>query len=109
MLVRHQLLCTGGVTDVNRVAAAFHSVGVSTTLALIPIENSLHGAVIETLDLLRSPDVGKTVHIREQFAFTINHSLIVRQGTSISDVKTVLSHEQVGGSEAPDCVRDVDG
>lgn len=77
-------------------AAAFSAVGTSASLALIPIENSLHGAVIEALDLLRDPRVGRSMYVRGQISFTINHSLVVQRGKAIGDITSVHSHEQVG-------------
>ena len=60
--------------------------------ALVPIENSLEGAVGPTLDALaveteRVRIVGEVVH-------PIRHALIAREPLALSDVRVVLSHPQ---------------
>jgi len=64
-------------------------------VGIIPQENSIHGIVIETYDLLRSPDVGREVFVRGEVTIAIQHCLITRKGVALKDVKRVLSHEQV--------------
>jgi len=79
------------------IADVFESMDGHSSLGCVPIENSLHGAVIETLDRLRSPAVGTSIHIRDEFGIPISHSLLVRKGTRIDRVRTVYSHEQALG------------
>jgi prephenate dehydratase len=60
--------------------------------ALVPIENSLEGAVGPTLDALaveteRVRIVGEVVH-------PIRHALIAREPLALEDVRVVLSHPQ---------------
>ncbi|KAG8986229.1 hypothetical protein FRB90_004148, partial [Tulasnella sp. 427] len=78
------------------IASAFHALSGSADIAFLPIENSTHGPVIETLDLLRiaSPE---THFIRGEAVAAINHCLVARKGTKLEDVRTVLSHEQALG------------
>ncbi|EUC66656.1 prephenate dehydratase [Rhizoctonia solani AG-3 Rhs1AP] len=64
----------------------------------IPLENSLHGSVIETLDLLRADKpLERAANITGEFTIGIEHCLIVRQGVKIEDITRVLSHEQALG------------
>lgn len=63
---------------------------------MVPKENSIHGPVIETYDLLRDEKIGEQIFIREELTMAIKHSLIVRKGTKLKEIRRVLSHEQVG-------------
>lgn len=56
--------------------------------AVLPIENSLHGAVADHYDLLLEHDVA----IVAETALRIRHALIAPPGTSFADVRRVLSH-----------------
>jgi len=56
--------------------------------AVIPIENSLAGPVIDHYDLL----LGNDVHIQTEFRLRIEHCLIAAPGVKIGDVTRVLSH-----------------
>lgn len=66
-------------------------------IGLVPQENSIHGIVIETYDLLRAPEFGREVFVRGDVAIGIQHCLITRKGVALEDVKRVLSHEQALG------------
>jgi prephenate dehydratase len=60
----------------------------SSTHAVIPIENTLHGSVLENYDLLlecESPIIGET-------SIRISHQLIALPGVKFRDVKKVFSH-----------------
>ncbi|KAI9513028.1 PDT-domain-containing protein [Russula earlei] len=78
----------------NTISDVFDSVGTSAQLGLLPQENSIFGSVMETYDTLRSSDVGKSKWIRGTATLSIEHCLVVRQGKTMRDIKTVLSHEQ---------------
>src|ERR1700723_568504 len=56
--------------------------------AVIPIENSLAGSVVEHFDLLFQSDV----QIERESLLRIRHNLIAVPGTTIADIRTVLSH-----------------
>lgn len=56
--------------------------------AVIPIENSLAGPVVEHYDLL----LEHGVTIEREFLVRIRHNLIVRPGSSIEDIRRVSSH-----------------
>jgi prephenate dehydratase len=60
----------------------------SVDAAVIPIENSLAGSVVEHYDLLFAHDV----RIAEEALLRIRHTLIAAPGSRIEDVRRVYSH-----------------
>ena len=62
--------------------------------AVAPVENSLQGAVTETLDLLIH---GEGLHISHELAIDVVHNLMAAPGVAIGDVKRVYSHPQALG------------
>ena len=56
-----------------------------------PIENSVGGSVSITLDLLIH---GSGLAIRNELVSPITHSLLVREGTRLSDIRVIYSHPQ---------------
>jgi prephenate dehydratase len=56
--------------------------------AVLPIENSLHGAVAEHYDLL----LANPVRLDRESLLRIRHNLIAAPGVELADVKFVLSH-----------------
>ncbi len=60
---------------------------------ILPIENSLYGSVTEVYDLMKKYKfyIAKSVKVR------INHTLLAKSGTKISDLKEIFSHEQALG------------
>ncbi len=56
--------------------------------AVLPIENSLHGAVADHSDLLLQHDV----RIVGELSLRIRHALIAPRGSALVDVRRVLSH-----------------
>ena len=56
---------------------------------ILPIENSLTGSVIENLEILVE---FQDIKITGEVVIPIHHSLIVKTGTKIDQVKTVFSH-----------------
>ncbi len=59
-----------------------------------PIENSLEGAVNDTLDLLIREE---TLQVRQEVMVAIRHCLLVKPGTSEADIAAVYSHPQALG------------
>ncbi|MFJ7997105.1 prephenate dehydratase [Streptomyces sp. NPDC096310] len=57
--------------------------------ALVPIENSVEGGVTSTLDELAG---GEPLMIYREVLLPISFALLVRPGTTLSDVKTVTGH-----------------
>jgi len=56
--------------------------------AVIPIENSLAGSVVEHFDLLFQTDV----QIEREWLLRIRHNLIAVPGSSLANIRKVLSH-----------------
>ena len=73
----------------------FEALSPDVPLALVPQENTTHGYVVETYDLLRSPRAGKEIFVRGEAILTIKHSLVVKKGVNLEDIENVLSHAQV--------------
>ncbi|CAI7978141.1 MULTISPECIES: prephenate dehydratase [unclassified Parafrankia] len=72
------------------VAAALDAVrNEDAAAALVPIENSVEGAVTATLDELAT---GRPLVIRREVLLPISFALLVRPGTTLDDVKTVTGH-----------------
>jgi prephenate dehydratase len=64
-------------------------------LGLVPIENSLEGSVVATLDLLAFGDHG--LHIVREITHPIRHQLIARKPLDLSRVTKVISHPHAYG------------
>lgn len=60
----------------------------SASMAVVPMENSLAGSVVEHYDLL----LAHKFWIRREFQLRIAHSLIAGPGVRMRDVKRVFSH-----------------
>lgn len=58
---------------------------------IVPMENSIEGAVNETLDLLVSQT---DLKIKDEFVLEIKQNLLVKEGTGSKDIKKILSHPQ---------------
>lgn len=61
----------------------------SVDCALVPIENSVEGAVSITLDELAN---GEPLVIIDEAVLAVSFSLVVRPGTSLFDVKRIATH-----------------
>jgi len=80
--------------------------------AIVPIENSLEGAVNATMDMLAF-DVG--LFIKAEVVIPVRQNLLVKKGTNLADITQILSHSQPLGqcrkylnANFPDaCVRTV--
>jgi prephenate dehydratase len=73
-------------------AAIIHAVQTGEVRsAVVPVENSLVGAIRDTLDeILTAPDVCYC----HEFALPVEHHLIAAPGTSLADIKAVSSHPE---------------
>ena len=60
---------------------------------MLPIENSSYGSVTQVYDLM----AGHRFHIARDYKLKINHQLLVKPGTKLSDVKEIYSHNQAIG------------
>ena len=63
--------------------------------ALIPQENTIFGMVVESYDSFRLPELGQDKFIRGEKSIGIQHSLVIRKGVELANVKKIISHEQV--------------
>jgi prephenate dehydratase len=68
----------------------------------MPLQNTIHGGVLETLDSLLSvlqvpPEGGARERplIVDSVDLGIRHCLVVKRGTRMEDIRWVRSHEQV--------------
>lgn len=61
--------------------------------AVIPIENSIQGGVLQNLDLLEREEVFAV----EETVLKIDHRLALKEGVRLCEVKRVYSHEQAIG------------
>ena len=59
--------------------------------AIVPIENSLEGAVTDTLDLLIHDSA---LFIRQELVLPIQHVLVAAPGTGSKDIRAIYSHPQ---------------
>ena len=57
-------------------------------VAVIPIENSLAGSVLEHYDLMLAHDV----HIEQEYLLRVRHNLIAPPGVALAQVREVYSH-----------------
>jgi prephenate dehydratase len=74
------------------ISAVGQAVSSSTTdQGVVPIENSLEGAVNNTLDILISqPDIS----IFGEIVLPINHYLMAKPGANTADIQVIYSHTQ---------------
>lgn len=70
---------------------------------VMPLQNTIHGIVTETLDSLLSPfkemDVAgpSRPRIIGDLRLRIRHCLVAKRGIKMRDIRWVRSHEQVSG------------
>lgn len=62
--------------------------------AIVPIENSLEGAVNETLDILAGEG---NLKIKSELVIPIRQNLLVKEGSLKKDIKYIISHPQPVG------------
>jgi len=60
---------------------------------ILPIENSTAGSVNKVYDLM----IEKNFSIVRTFRLKVDHNLLVKPGTSLSDIREIYSHEQAIG------------
>ena len=59
--------------------------------AIVPIENSIEGAVNATLDMIASE---ADLMIKSELVIPVRENLLVKRGTRLEDIRYVLSHPQ---------------
>ena len=83
---------TAQLTPLPSIAAV--AAAVASGMAeegVVAIENSIEGSVNDTLDLLIHES---KVLIRKELVLPIEHHLLAKPGTEVSDVKVIFSHPQ---------------
>jgi prephenate dehydratase len=83
----------------NAERVPFASLGLVTSAleegkvdeAVVPIENSLGGTVIEVVDFLIASE---KVRIKGEFLLPIDHCLITRPGVKLGDIRVVVSKQE---------------
>ena len=78
-------------TDFNGVFSAVEK-GLCQ-YGVLPIENSTHGSVYETYDLMRR----HSFYIVRSLRLKIDHCLLTKPGVKLSAIKTIISHPQALG------------
>lgn len=61
--------------------------------AVLPVENSLNGGVLECLDLLSEEEIFAV----EEFPLAIDHRIATLKGVGYGDIRRIYSHEQAIG------------
>lgn len=61
---------------------------------VLPIENTIQGGVLQNMDLLAQE---KDLFIVKEHIMPISHRLVMKEGTTMSDIKYVYSHPQAIG------------
>jgi prephenate dehydratase len=89
-----QYVAKGSIREV------FGALDESVTLALVPLENSTYGSVVETYDTFRDPRMGSKVFVRSEHVLAIQHCLIALPGTRMEEITRIISHEQVRSASA---------
>ena len=97
-----QTLCPGNRIELlSTFPAVFDALeGGGADSAVIPIENSIQGGVLQNLDLLETRDACAVAQVR----LRIDHRLAVKEGVRPEEITRVYSHEQAIGQ----CVRFLD-
>ncbi len=78
--------CTRSLEVFDRLGAG--SAQRSVDVAVVPIENSLAGSVLEHFDLLLT----RNVFVQREFSLRIVHNLIAAPGVKLPDIRRVYSH-----------------
>ncbi|KAF9499747.1 PDT-domain-containing protein [Pleurotus eryngii] len=80
----------------DTIRDVFNSLSPTIPFGVVPQENTIFGSVIETYDQLRHSNVGKGLFVVGEVTLGVQHCLLARKGVPLSEIKNVLSHEQVG-------------
>ena len=89
-----RLFPKGDVIFMNGFPAVVQAVKAGLCkFGILPVENSVHGAVRQVYDLLREPDITIVRSVR----LLIRHVLLTQKHTKLSDIKTIYTHEQAAG------------
>lgn len=91
-LGRPQIVPDGRVSAPQKFYAAVSCVlACEADCAVLPVENTLQGAVAQNLDLLYA---NAELFAVKEYLLQIDHRLIFRRGVNLSRIERVFSHEQ---------------
>jgi len=62
--------------------------------AIVPMENSIEGAVNATMDMLASE---ADIKIKAELVIPVEENLLVKKGSSVENIKVIVSHPQALG------------
>lgn len=86
-----KLFSTPSIMYFNRFQGVFQAVESGLCrYGILPIENSTAGSVNEVYDLMRKHHF----YIVRSIKLRIDHNLLVKKGTKLSDIKEIISHQQ---------------
>ncbi|QNL44303.1 bifunctional chorismate mutase/prephenate dehydratase [Oscillibacter hominis] len=89
-----KLFASAGVMFMDSFEGVARAVGSGLCdYGILPIENNLYGSVNEVYDLMRK----HSFYIVRSIKLRINHSLVVKPGTTDGDIREIFSHEQAIG------------
>lgn len=97
-----KLLPRGNIMYVKTFDAVFNAVEKGfCSYGLVPIENSINGSVRKVYELLRD----RHFYIVRATSLNIRHELMVKKGSSLTDITEITSHDQALGQ----CSRFLEG
>ena len=82
-----------GLKECKFLPEVFESADTDSRLGVVPIENSIEGAVTQTYDLLLRSELS----IIGEVIVEISHCLMAPKGVMMAEIKTVYSHPQALG------------
>ena len=86
-----KLFSTPSIMYFNRFQGVFQAVESGLCrYGILPIENSTAGSVNEVYDIMRKHHF----YIVRSIKLRIDHNLLVKKGTKLSDIKEIISHQQ---------------
>lgn len=89
-----KLVKRGNIMYVKTFSAVFEAIDSGfCDYGVLPIENNINGSVRAVYDLIRE----KNFSIVRSTRLNIRHALMGLPGTKLSDIKTIISHEQALG------------
>jgi len=90
-IAANSLFTEPDIKYVNSFEAVFQSVENGLcAYGILPIENNLHGSVIEVYDLMKKYEF----YIAKSIKVKIKHALLAKQGVSLDEITEVFSHSQ---------------
>jgi prephenate dehydratase len=95
------LLPSASLRPCTTIASVF---AAETTHAVVPLENTIHGVVQETLACLLGTERDGWSVVRT-YDKGIQHALVVARGTRMEDIRWVASHEQVCFPPSPSIIQ----